>query len=219
MKIDFHVHTRHSPDSIIAPKDLARKSKMTGIIPAILDHNSIGAHGELRKLGARFIPGEEVSTDMGDLAGLYMSEQIPKGTPFAEALDRITEQGGLSYLPHMYDYRGGREGPPEKEAARADIIEVFNARCMDPVMNSKARMFAEKHGKPMAAGSDTHFLWEFGATYTETADFDLENPKELLKALDGARIVGKKAPLFVRGTTTLLKAGRKVSKALFLSRD
>ena len=108
MKIDFHVHTRYSPDSLTRIDDLRRKSEKLGIIPALTDHYAIGAHAEARRLGMRFIPGEEVLTDKGDLVGLFVNELIPKGTPFLEAVDRIHGQGGLAYLPHMFDY--GRSG-------------------------------------------------------------------------------------------------------------
>ncbi|MFH1393284.1 MAG: PHP domain-containing protein [Candidatus Micrarchaeota archaeon] len=219
MKIDFHVHTKFSPDSIISPDDLARKSKKLKIIPAITDHNSMGAVKHLRKLKIPFIPGQEVHTDRGDLIGLYTNEAIPKGTPFAETADKIHGQGGITYLPHMYDITRAGAVPAEGEEGKMDIIEVFNARCMSDMFNLRARLFAKKHKKPVAAGSDTHFLWEFGTTYTGLPDFDLENPKELLKALEKGEIVGKKAPFYVRGTTSMLKAGRKLSKALLLSRE
>jgi len=211
MKIDFHIHTRYSPDSMIKPEDLARKAEKLGIIPSVTDHWSIGCHARMRSLCAEFIPGEEILTDRGDLIGLYVSELIPKGTPFLEALDRIREQGGLAYLPHMYDY--GRSGAHagDEEAAKVDIIEVFNARCLKKEYNEKAKAFAEKHSKLKAAGSDSHFLFEFGSTYTELPDFDIEDPKALLRALRSAKLVTKKAPFFVRGTTTLLMLAKKVS--------
>lgn len=210
MKIDFHIHTRYSPDSMIRPEDLVRKARKLGIIPAITDHYSIGCHAPMRSLNTEFIPGEEIFTDKGDLVGLYINELIPKNTPFHDALDRIREQGGLAYLPHMYDY--GRSGAhaSDDEAAKVDIIEVFNARCMKKEYNEKAKAFAETHGKLKAAGSDSHFLFEFGSTCTELPYFDIEDPKALLRALRDAKPVTKKAPFFVRGTTTLLMLGKKL---------
>ncbi len=204
MRIDFHVHTRHSPDSLTRVGDLMKKSAALGIIPVIADHYSIGAHAEARKLGMRFIPGEEILTDRGDLIGLYLSECIPKGIRFAEALDRIHEQGGLAYLPHMFDYGRSGSHASEEEAAKADIIEVFNARCLSSSANARAAAFAAKHGKPGAAGSDSHFLFEFGTTYAELPDFDVENPWLLLRSLPQAKLVKKSAPFYVRGTTKLL---------------
>ncbi len=219
MRIDFHIHTKYSPDSIIKPEDLVKKSKKADVIPAVTDHNSIEANARFRKLKARFIPGEEVGTDRGDLIGLFVNEHIPKGTPFAEAADLIHEQGGITYLPHMYDVTRKGAVPKNDEISKIDIVEVFNSRCLSDMYNLRAKLFAKKHGKLMAAGSDTHFLWEFGTTYTELPDFDLDNPKALLKALEKSQIICKKAPFYVRGTTSMLMAGRKLSKALLLSRD
>lgn len=214
MKIDFHIHTRYSADSLIKPNALAKKSKQLNIIPAITDHNSISAHESFLSLGIPFIPGEEIRTDNGDLIGLYTNELIPKKTVFAEAVDKIREQGGIVYLPHMYDRRKGSPVPDEKEASKADIIEVFNARCLFSSLNKKAKQFAEKHNKLMAAGSDTHFLFEFGSTYTELPEFDINNPKQLLRSLKKAKIIGKKAPFFVRGSTISIMIGKKIMKKI-----
>jgi hypothetical protein len=211
MKIDFHVHTSHSPDSLIRLADLQRKSEALGIIPALADHYSIKAHAEARSLGMRFIPGEEILTDKGDLIGLYLSELIPKNVPFAEAIDNVHGQGGLAYLPHMYDYGRSKEHPSEKEASKADIVEVFNARCLNRDFNARAAASAEKYDKPGAAGSDSHFLFEFGTTYAEVPDFDIEdNPSGLLKALKDAKLVTRPAPFYVRGTTSVIHAAKKL---------
>jgi predicted metal-dependent phosphoesterase TrpH len=214
MRIDFHVHTGYSIDSIIRPEDLARKSKKLGIIPTIADHNSMSGCAHMRSLGAGFIPGEEIGTDRGDLIGLYLTGEIPKHTPFAEALDKIHEQGGLAYLPHMYESSRSGVLPTAEETKKIDIIEVFNARCLSNRYNEEAESFAEKHGKLKAAGSDSHFLFEFGSTYTEVPDFDINNPKELLKALEGASFVKRKAPIFVRGPTELLGIGKTIVKSV-----
>jgi predicted metal-dependent phosphoesterase TrpH len=216
MKIDFHVHTKYSIDSLIEPAQLMKKSKELGIVPAIADHSSIDAHSKMRELGARFIPGEEIFTDKGDLIGLYLNERIPKGTEFNEAVDLVHEQGGLAYLPHMYDYGRSKRHATDKDASRADIIEVFNARCLNQEFNRKAAVFAEKNKKLCAVGSDSHFLFEFGKTYVELPDFDLENPKALLKALASkkAKFATKSTPFFVRGTTSFIAIGRKFIRRL-----
>ncbi len=216
MKIDFHVHTKYSPDSIINPKDLIAKSKHLGIIPAITDHNTIDCHKHIRSLDRKFdfIPGEEIRTDKGDLIGLYLNEVIKKKTPFLEALDKIKEQGGIAYIPHMFDY--GRNGvhASEKEASKVDIVEIFNARCLHQSYNDLALLFAKKHKKLMAVASDSHFLMEFGHTYAELPDFDLESPKSLLKALKKSKFVTKKAPVFVRGTTSVVSIFKKLKRSI-----
>jgi len=211
LRVDFHVHTKYSKDSLIDPAHLAAKAKKLGIVPAITDHDNMAGHQDFRRLRHPFIPGEEISTDSGDLIGLYTSELIPKKTPFPEALDLIHEQGGLAYLPHMFD--ATRSGVSHPEFARkADIIEIFNARSVMKNFNKKAEEFAKKHEIPGAAGSDSHFLFEFGRTYTMLPSFDLDNPKELLKALPKAEIFGKPAPIYVKGTTAAVKIWKKIIK-------
>ncbi len=216
MKLDLHVHTNSSIDSMIKPKDLFAKSRKTGVIPAITEHNNIASHRELRSLGALFIRGEEIRTDRGDLIGLYLEEMIPKGTPFMEAVDKIHAQGGLAYLPHMYDRSRKGVVPARDEARKLDIIEVFNARCPLASFNGRAADFAAQHGKVGAVGSDSHFLMEFGHNWNEVPDFALDDPKAMLKALSQARFVTKKAPLLVRGTTSLVALGRKARKRFSL---
>lgn len=212
MKVDFHVHTNFSFDSNIDIGKLAERSVKLGVIPVIADHNTVEGAEEYRKTGAPFITGEEIRTAAGDLIGLFLNETIPKHLSFEETIDRIKEQGGFSCLPHMYDQ--GRHGCGEKFAELVDIIEIFNSRCLDSELNGHAAETAKKLGKPGVAGSDSHFLMEFGKTYTEIPEFDTEKPEELVSALKNAKIVGVKAPFYVRGPTTIVKFGRRIKKKL-----
>jgi predicted metal-dependent phosphoesterase TrpH len=209
IKIDFHVHTNSSIDSNIKPTELARKAKKLGIIPAITDHNTTESWEKMKSIV--FIPGEEIRTTAGDVIGLFLNEEIPKHLSFEETAERIKEQEGLVYLPHMYDRT--RHGCGDEYAHLADIIEVFNGRCIG-TFNELAAEAARNLDKPAAAGSDSHFLSEFGGTYTEVPLSDIGNHEELLDALKDAKIVGKRAPFYVRGTTTLLKLGRKAGRRI-----
>ncbi|NYZ60268.1 PHP domain-containing protein [Candidatus Micrarchaeota archaeon] len=197
MRIDFHVHTSYSFDGRITPSLLASLSKKTGVITAITDHNNISSHSEFRKFKIPFIPGEEIETAQGDLIGLFMSEPVKKGVDFYEARDAIRSQGAIPYVPHMFDsLRPGVE--KEEYGKAADIIEVFNARSLER-FDKKAAEFAKREGKLMAAGSDSHYPYEFGTTYAEIdLTPDQLQPKPLLKALKNAKIVGKRTSLLKR---------------------
>jgi len=187
LRIDFHIHTFYSLDSTIDPKKLIEKSKELGVVPAICDHNSISSHKHFSKI-KKVILGEEIRTDIGDLIGYYVNELIPKNTPFLEALDKIKQQGGLSCLPHGFDkirYNIGGKYP--EYAKKVDIIEGFNSRCIFAKSNDLAKAFAKKYKKPTTCGTDSHFLFEFAKSYSTLPDFDIENPKELLKALKKAK--------------------------------
>ncbi|MFH1222275.1 MAG: PHP-associated domain-containing protein [Candidatus Micrarchaeota archaeon] len=213
MKVDFHVHTTASIDGFIAVADLAKRSKKFGIIPALTDHNTGASWEKMKSARVPFIAGEEISTTAGDFIGLFLTEAIPKKVSAEEAADRIKQQGGLSYLPHMYDRT--RKGCGSKYADLADIIEVFNARCLTP-FNKQAEQTAAALKKPRAAGSDSHFLFEFGSTYTSLPAFDLDNPKSLLKALKSraVKLTCQPAPFYVRGTTWLLSKGKKMWRSV-----
>ena len=194
MKIDFHIHTTFSHDSTISPQALAKKAKSLGITPAITDHSSMRAIPEMKRLGIDFIPGQELLVlaegKKAELIGLFMNEEIRKGVDFYEALDLLKAQGALACAPHPFDpLRIGLK--EEKFLKKAQIIEVFNSHC-SPKYDKKAEEFAKKEKKLASAGSDAHFLFEFGQTYVELELDELE-PKKLLKALKDGKITGKRS--------------------------
>lgn len=207
MKLDLHLHTIYSADSLNDLKGLVDRVRKLGITPAITDHGNMRAHAELRKMDFDFIPGEEMKTKAGDLIGICLTEEIPNRLDFMETLDRIREQGAIAYLPHMYDAR--RQGVGNEELAeKADAIEVLNGHCTDEC-NKRALEFAQGNGKMKGAGSDAHLLFEFGTCWVETADFDVGNTKELLRALKRGKICGKAKPT-IRGVHGAVKAAKKI---------
>lgn len=193
MKVDFHIHTNYSFDSTISVPKLAKRARQFGITPAITDHYSMKGIPEMKKQGIEFIPGEELRVAIGrrkaDLIGLFLNEEIEKDIDFHEALDRIREQGAISYAPHPFDrMRAGIQD--ENLLRKIQVIEVFNSHCLSR-FDRQAEEFAKKEGKLSGAGSDAHFLFEFGQTYMELELDELE-PKKLLKALKNGKITGKR---------------------------
>jgi hypothetical protein len=54
------------------------------------------------------IPGEEIKTDeQGEVIGLFLEREIPRGMTFADTVAAIREQGGLVYVPHPFDRLDG----------------------------------------------------------------------------------------------------------------
>ncbi len=195
MKVDFHIHTNYSPDSTIRVPALVKKANLLGIVPTITDHYSMSAIPKMEEQKIDFIPGEElrVLTPNGkaDLIGLFMTEVIPKNTDVFEALDLLKSQGALTYAPHPFDsMRAGIND--ETILNKIQIIEVFNSHCLSR-FDQKAEEYAKRKHKLRGAGSDSHFLFEFGNTYIELEMDELE-PKKLLKALKSGKIVGKRSP-------------------------
>src|SRR3972149_8625567 len=97
-KVDLHVHTVYSRDSLITPEDLvfyARKRGLTAV--AVTDHDRVdGALKIAKEADFLIIPGIEVSSRNGHVLGLNVQESIPKGLSVDETVDRIHAAGGLA---------------------------------------------------------------------------------------------------------------------------
>ncbi|MBU2637680.1 MAG: PHP domain-containing protein [Nanoarchaeota archaeon] len=193
MKIDFHIHTKYSPDSFTTLEVLNKVCKKKGLFPVITDHDTIKGALEFKKHFGPCIIGEEVDTKQGDLIGLFLNEEIPRKIDVYEAVDRIREQGALVYMPHPFDKV--RSSALKVHDFKADIVEVFNARVMLQNYNKKADEYADKHKLLKAVGSDAHFSREIGTCYAEMDSFD--DIKGFKQSLRKARLVKATSSPFV----------------------
>ena len=106
---DLHLHTSWSSDCSIEVEDLLDHAQAAGLgAIAVTDHNVFGGALEAVELARDrdliVIPGEEVKTDgQGEVIGLFLKEEIPRGMSFSETVAAIKAQGGLVYLPHPFD--------------------------------------------------------------------------------------------------------------------
>lgn len=216
MRLDLHLHTRGSWDCLTDPErvlDLALARGFQRI--AITDHNRLGLALRMAESHPdEVIAGEEVRTAEGiDVIGLYLTEEIPKGTPAEETIERIRAQGGIPYLPHPYaGGKGGGGRHAERLAPLCDVVEVFNARLHSPDANSRALELARRHGRLYGAGSDAHSLGEIGNAYVDVPAH-LNRPRALLQALRQARTGGREAPLYVHLASTWAKVRKKLPGA------
>ena len=103
------MHTTWSHDCSIDVDELLDYAEAEGLgAIAVTDHNVFGGALEAveRARGRKLIviPGEEVKTDgQGEVIGLFLKEEVPRGMSFAETVEAIRAQGGLVYLPHPFD--------------------------------------------------------------------------------------------------------------------
>ena len=195
VRVDCHLHTTASGDSVLTLEQLADRARETAIdVVCITDHNvtSAAVAAAERDLDVRIIVGEEIRTPHGDLIGLFLTERIPYVLPLGEVISRIRAQGGLVYVPHPFDPARSSVGellPGMCADGAADIIEVFNAKVPDQALNERAASLAERYSLSGGAGSDAHDAPGVGAAYAEMADFD--GPASFLTALAGARVAGE----------------------------
>ena len=165
-KIDLHVHTKYSSDSLITPKALVTYTKRRGLDGvAITDHNRIdGAQKLMKNKEILVIPGIEVSSSNGHIIGLNVQELIPKGLNADETIDKIHDVGGLAVACHPTTLFQKKLG---KICARCDAIEVINASAIPfnySVRHSK--QLASQLSLPQVAGSDAHYAPEIGYAFT-----------------------------------------------------
>ncbi len=192
---DLHMHTNRSPDCSVAVDDLLDHAKEIGLgAIAVTDHNVFtGAEQAVRKARSCkliVIPGEEIKTDeQGEVIGLFLEKEIPRGLSFAETIEAIHEQGALVYIPHPFDRL---HSVPDsltlrKHLAEIDAFEAYNARLVFETFNDEALRFARKYNLTMGAGSDAHVLQGVGTGCVRMRSF--EGPEEFLISLRGAEIV------------------------------
>jgi dephospho-CoA kinase len=196
LRLDLHTHTLGSWDSATDPEVLLARAVARGVDRvAITDHNRLHvALAMAARYPDRVIPGEEVKTAEGiDLIGLYLQEEIPKGTPWRETARRIREQGGIVYLPHPYaGGKGGGGRLAEAMVEEAQVVEVFNARLLAAGANARGLELALRTGRLQGAGSDAHTPGEVGNA-TVRVPWHPNEPQALLEALKGAQVEGRRA--------------------------
>ena len=121
------------------------------------------------------IPGEEVKTDRdGEVIGLFLHEEIPRGMSFADTVAAIREQEGVVYVPHPFDRMHSIPSPAvlHRHLREIDVLEVYNARLLFDAYNDEALRFARKYGLLQGAGSDAHVLQGVGTGALRMRRFD-----------------------------------------------
>lgn len=212
-RVDMHLHTRASFDCLNDPRALLDAASARGIdIVCITDHNEIAnALAMKARFPDRVIVGEEVKTEPGvDIIGLFISELIPKRTAARRTCELIHEQGGLVYMPHPYARGKGGDGRILEEVADlVDIVEGFNGRLHQQLLNERAVAWARAHQLPVGAGSDAHTLAEVGSAFVELPDFQ-DDAASFRAAIGSATIHGRASSRLVHAASTWAKLHKRI---------
>lgn len=167
IKIDLHVHSWYSYDSLISPRELvfyAKKCGLDGV--AITDHDRLdGALKIARDTEFFIIPGMEISSSDGHILALSTQEPIPKGLSTDETLERIREAGGVAVACHPITPFKGSLG--KHTSSKFDAVEVINASAFPFGFSVKyARRLALDLNIGQVGGTDAHYGPEIGCAYT-----------------------------------------------------
>lgn len=202
MKVDLHCHTEASNDCITPLIQIPDQMLTRGItVQAITDHNEIWGAQKLAELvtlddkykDLQVIVGEEISTNEGEIIGLFLTERIAPGLSPEDTVAAIKNQGGLVLLPHAFDpLKRFRLSPVARERIKSDIdiIESFNARISQPKWNDTASLWAAEHDVAQSAGSDAHTLKDIGTAWTLSPKKQINTPEDLLVSLRTSHVQG-----------------------------
>jgi predicted metal-dependent phosphoesterase TrpH len=199
---DLHMHSCFSKDCRVSFEKIVAACEKKGInCVALTDHGQIDGAKKLAEIAPfRVIIGEEVSTDSGEVIGLFINERIEPHRPLDETIQTIKDQGGLVYVPHPFDrLRGSHMDYGEfirhLKKGDFDIVEGYNSRTTLLVDNRRAIEWAREYHVAVGAGSDAHSTYEIGNSYVEMDDFATK--EEFLENLQRGQPCGKASPMWV----------------------
>jgi predicted metal-dependent phosphoesterase TrpH len=161
-KINFHIHTKYSFDSFLEPSFIVDYLYQNGFEVAIItDHNTIKGALEAKAYAEKkykdkfiVIVGEEVKSNIGDIIGFPITNEINPGD-YKTVIKQMKEQNAILCLPHPYKSHDLFLIHQEEFINEFVFIEVFNARINDK-LNEHAEKLAEKYNKLKIVGNDAH---------------------------------------------------------------
>lgn len=181
LKLDLHIHSQYSDDGIGTPKEIIKNLQKKGLNGmAITDHNTVEGTLKALKVAPKdfiVITGVEISTKDGHIIGLDLKENIPRGLPAEETIDKIIDLGGTPIIPHLYrNMSGVKKEKLKKFYNKLSAIEVFNA-CSLPKTNLKTAKVAKQYNLGGTGGSDSHDPAYVGYAYTtvDTTDTTVDS--------------------------------------------
>lgn len=196
MILDLHCHTEYSFDSRAPLDRVLRAARRRGLDAlAITDHDTIDGALEARSRGVLpVIVGEEVSTDAGDIIGLFLKERVAPG-PALQAIAHIRDQGGIVILPHPFSKTQGVE---ERVARQLHGCETFNSRyarieeVRDGRGEERIEQFAQEYKLGRVASSDAHVPRDVGRGRTQVDASTLDEAREALR--EGRTVIHGRRP-------------------------
>lgn len=223
IKLDLHVHTTYSRDSLITPENAVKIALQKGLNGlAICDHDTLKAYRILNKRQYKdfiIVPGVEIETHIGEVMGLFIEEEIKtKDNDFFTIVNEIKDNNGLVVIPHPFDFL--RSNHLKMNLLNENIIdkcidgiEIMNSRIIVKSCVKKAKKFNEKYQLFETGGSDAHTPKEIGNAFTIIRDVNDLSLESIRKSLlqNKSTSAGRLSNPLVHGITVL----NKIKKGLY----
>jgi len=224
LKLDLHLHTIYSGDSLISPTDAIKYAKIKGLSGfAVCDHNTLKAYNQLKKKAKEnnliVIPGMEIETHIGEVMGLFIDKEIDiRDNNFFTIIEKINDNNGLVVIPHPFDFLRNNHLKMDLLTDTIirkyiDGIEIMNSRIILKRCVKKAKRFNEKYNLFETGGSDAHTKNEIGNGYTLINDINENSLETIRKGLlaHKSRSMGRLSSPFVHLSTVM----NKLKKGLY----
>ena len=189
---DLHTHTKYSgmskilflelPDCVSEPREVVEAAERRGLnVLCVTDHNSIRGGLEAQKYAksVEVVVGEEILTADGELLGLFLSENVPKGLSVEETIDIVHGMGGVAIAPHPFSSHCSALGDRILNL-NLDGVEVFNAFHRDRYSNDLAMQKCRGIETALTGSSDAHAPMMVGDCCTT---FEGTTAEDLRKAI------------------------------------
>ena len=178
-KADTHMHTTYS-DGFMSPQEtidiIVAETDLQVI--AITDHDTAEGAFVAQDYAQRYAPklevivGQEVTTEEGDILGLFVKSTLPQYETALEAITAIHAQGGLAIAAHPFSYWSSfrqMHGVGTKICELPfDAVEVCNGFPTNYLSNSYTAWINRNRGQklPELGGSDSHVAYTIGQPFT-----------------------------------------------------
>lgn len=193
-KADTHLHTTYSDGKATPEEIVDYVAHATDVrVLAVTDHDTTeGAfvardYALRQKYNLEIVIGQEVTTDEGDVVGLFLQSTLPAYRTARRAIDAIHAQGGLAIAVHPFSKwvtMGDMAGLGLRILELPlDGVEVCNGFPTNLFSNWLTRWVHHQrsHSLSMMGGSDSHVPFTIGQPFTWFAG---ENANDLRVAIE-----------------------------------
>jgi predicted metal-dependent phosphoesterase TrpH len=194
LRIDLHLHTTLSQDSIVTLEDAIEGCRRLGLDGfAVTNHDVLTRIPEsaLDDSGLIILPGIEIKAEGIHIGAFDIHELIEGNLSLGETIDRIHDQGGFAVICHAHSVLGTWLNRENIVEAGFDLVEVANAYQFPYwMMVELNRRLARRLRLPETGGSDSHIPDTVGRAYT-VLEAEERSTEGVLDALRKGRCRGE----------------------------
>lgn len=190
LRIDLHVHTVYSRDSLIQIEEILPRCRAAGLDGlAVTDHETLEGGRRAAEMckGLIVIPGMEIETSKGHVLALNVTSPVKESPVFSETIESIHESGGIAVIAHPFSLLRPLIDVDALTASDLDAVEVANAASFPYSLTMRmSTALAKRLNLPMTGGSDAHLPFLIGRSYT-IVDSDSTEVSDIAEAVREGR--------------------------------